>query len=51
MGSTLSHEDDGTSERGAHANITIVVSLVGKPRADISPFERRGLNASAARCQ
>jgi hypothetical protein len=27
MGSTLSHEDDGTSERGAHANITIVVSL------------------------
>jgi hypothetical protein len=42
MGSTPSHEDDETSESGAHANITIDVFLVGKPRTDMSPFERRG---------
>jgi hypothetical protein len=51
MGSTPSHEDDDISERGAHANITIDVLLVGKPRTDMSPFERRGLNTNATRCQ
>ncbi len=35
-------KDDGASERGAHANFTIDVFLVGKPRTDMSPFEPRG---------
>jgi hypothetical protein len=51
MGSTPSHEDDDTSERGAHATITIGAFLVGKPRTDMSPLERRGLNAKPTRCQ
>jgi len=33
------------------ASIASDVSLVGKPRTDMSPFERRGLNANATRCQ
>ena len=41
MGSMRSHEDDDTSERGAHASITIDVFLVGKPRTDMSQSERR----------
>jgi hypothetical protein len=49
MGSTPSHEDDDTFERGARANITIDVFLIGKLRTDLSPFEPRGLNA--ARCR
>jgi hypothetical protein len=46
MGSTPSHDHDGASERGAHANITIDVFLLGKPRSDMSQFEPRGLNAN-----
>jgi hypothetical protein len=42
MGSTPSHEADGTSERGAHANITIDVFLVGRPRTDTSPLSHAG---------
>jgi hypothetical protein len=34
-------KDDGTSERGAHASITVDVFPVGKPRTDMSPFEPR----------
>jgi RNA polymerase primary sigma factor len=45
MGSTPSHEDDDTSESGAHANITLDVFLVGEPRTEMSLFEPRGLNA------
>lgn len=49
LGSTPRHDDDGICERVARA-ITIGVFLVGKPRTDMSPFERRGLNANATRC-
>jgi hypothetical protein len=42
MGSTPSHEDDDTSERGARVNVTIDVFLVGKLPAAMSPFEPRG---------
>ncbi len=45
MGLTPSHEEDDTSERAAQASITIDAFLVGKPRTDMSSFERRGLNA------
>jgi hypothetical protein len=39
MGSTPSHEDDDdASERGARANITIDVFLVGKPRTAMRPL-------------
>ena len=41
MGSSPSHEHHDTSERGAHANITVDVFLVGKPSSDVGPFERR----------
>jgi hypothetical protein len=51
MGSTPSHDHDDTSERGAHASITIDVFLVGKPRTDMSQFERCGLNGKPTRCQ
>jgi len=47
MGSSASHEDDGTCERGADANITVDALLVGRPRTDMSPFEPRGLNATS----
>jgi len=50
MGSTPRHGDDGICERGARASITIGVFLIGKPRPDMSPFERRGLSANATRC-
>jgi hypothetical protein len=42
MRSSPSHEHHDTSERGAHANITVDVFLVGKPSSDVGPFERRG---------
>jgi len=42
MGSTPRHDDDGTCEGGARESITIDVFLVGKPRTDMSSFERRG---------
>jgi hypothetical protein len=42
MGSTPSHEDDDSSESGVHANITIDVFLVGKPRTDVSPLSHAG---------
>jgi hypothetical protein len=51
MGSSPSHEDDDTSERGAHANITIDVFLTRTRRTDVSLFEPRGLNTNATRCQ
>ena len=41
MGSSPSHEHHDTSERGAHANITVDVFLVGTPSSDVGPFERR----------
>jgi hypothetical protein len=41
MGSSPSHEHHDTSERGARANITVDVFLVGKPSSDVGPFERR----------
>jgi len=50
MGSTPRHDDDGICERGARASITVDVFLIGKPRTDMSPFERRCLNANATRC-
>jgi hypothetical protein len=40
MGSARSHEDDETSESGAHANITIDMFPVGKPPTDMSPLSR-----------
>jgi hypothetical protein len=39
------------SREGADAIITIDVFLVGKLRSDMSPFEPRGPNSNATRCQ